>query len=476
MSERRVLDTDQKALEINLDEQIYGTFAEIGAGQEVARIFFKVGAAAGTIAKTMSAYDKTFSDKIYGKEESGRYVCESRIYTMLDHEYGLLHDRLSSERPGSKFFAFADTIAALNYQRTIPGNGWMGIRFQLHPDHEPNDFVLHVRMLDNDTQLQQSAIGILGVNMLYACYHHQKDPSDFICSLMDGIEDRVKVDLIRLTGPEFEYLDNRLLCLYMVKHGLTDVAMFDSQGQNIHGSEFLYRNPLMVVRGNFRPPTLVTNDVFRTAFSQFKADLPEDERAEAQIMAELTLEYLARDGEINDADFLGRAEMLGAGGRKVIVSNCSNHVSLIDYLAAFKIPHLGLVIGVRELADLITEKYEQHKDGELLVAFGQLFTSNITVFAYPALSNNMKDIITLANLPIPAGTSFLLRFLVENELLVDVNEYHEQILDIIPGNVYHMIRDGEEGWEKFVTPKIEAIIKSKKLFGYTPAESNIKAT
>jgi len=431
----------------------------------VARIFFKVGAAAGTIAKTMSAYDKTFSDKIYGREDSGRYVCESRIYTMLDHEYNLLHTRLSDERPDSKFFAFADTIAALNYQRTIPGNGWLGVRYKLHPDHQPNDVVLHVRMLDNDTQLQQSAIGILGVNMLYACYHHADNPVDFVCSLMDGVEERVKIDLIRLTGPEFEYLDNRLLSLYMVKYGLTDVAMFNSQGQNIHGSEFLYRKPLMVVRGNFRPPTLVTNDVFHKAFAEFKAELPE-KADEAEIMAELTLEYLGRDGEISIEDFIARAEMLCAGGRNVIVSNCSNHISLIDYLSAFKIPNLGLVIGVRELSALITEKYQQNKDGELLVAFGQLFTSHIRVYAYPALADDLKTLITIDNLPIPPDTDFLLKFLVEHKLLVPVENYNREILNIIPYNVLHMIENGDEGWVKFCTPKIAEIIKEKNLFGH----------
>ena len=206
---RQLLETDQKALEINLDPEIYGTFAEIGAGQEVVRYFFQVGAAAGTIAKTMSAYDKTYSDKIYGEEVSGRYVCEARLYKMLDHEFGLMRSRLANERPDTNFFVFADTVAAVNYQRTIKGNGWLGIRFQLKPGSEANDLVLHVRMLDNDNHLQQRAIGILGVNLIYACYRYNDQPEVMLQSLMDSLHGRVKIDMVRLTGPEFEQLDNR---------------------------------------------------------------------------------------------------------------------------------------------------------------------------------------------------------------------------------------------------------------------------
>ncbi len=463
----QILDTDQKALEINLNGKIYGTFAEIGAGQEVARIFFKVGAAAGTIAKTMSAYDKTFSDKIYGTEESGRYVCESRLYKMLAHEYDLLHSRLKEERPDNLFFVFADTIAALNYQRTVTGHGWMGMRFHLHADGYPNDFVMHVKMLDNDVQLQQSAIGVLGVNMIYACFNHYHDPDLLIESLLDGIHGRVKIDLIRISGTDFQHVDNRLLCLHMVQHGLTDVAMFGPEGQGIHASEFLYRKSLMIVRGNFRPPTLVTKDVFEVGFQQFLEELDDEQKPKAELMAELTLDYLGRDGEIDNEDFLARADMLTALGLKVIVSNCTHHIDLIQYLTDFKIPRLVMLIGVRELAELIEDKYRQHKDGMLLVEFGQLFTSNIKVYAYPALDDNLKKLITLENLPIPKGVEFLIKFLRENELIVPVHGANKDILTIIPNNVYQKIQSNEEGWEQYVPEELVDIIKKKQLFGYS---------
>jgi len=465
MIQRQILDTDQKALEINLDERIYGTFAEIGAGQEVARIFFKVGAAAGTIAKTMSAYDKTFSDKIYGFEKSGRYVCESRLYKMLDHEYHLLHSRLKQERSNNLFFVFADTIAALNYQRTVQGHGWLGVRFQLHPNQKPNDFVVHAKMLDNDPQLQQSAIGVLGVNMIYACFNYFEDQKSLIDSLHDGIKERVKIDLIRLSGPDFKDIDNRLVCLDMVRLGLTDVAMFDEGGQCIHASEFLYRKSLMVVRGHFRPPTLVTSDVFKVSYEQFKND-PEVDDDKAELMAELTLDYLSWNGDLDERDFLARADMLCASRRKVIVSNCTNHISLIHYLDDFKIPQLGLVIGVRELSTLITEKFLQHENGMLLAEFGQLFTKNLKVFAYPALSDDFKSLITLDNLPIPAGIEFLVKFLIENHFFVPVDKYNEEILSIIPNDIFQKIKSGERDWENFIPRNLADKIKEKNLFGY----------
>ena len=267
---RQKLETEQKALEINLDDSVYGTFAEIGAGQEVARYFFQVGAAAGTIAKTMSAYDKIYSDHIYGTEPTGRYVCQSRLYKMLDHEYDLISTRLTHERPGTNFFVFADTVAAINYSRTIKGDGWLGLRFQLKPDQEPNELILHVRMLDNDNQLQQQAIGVLGVNLIYACFNYYEQPEEMLQSLLDGLEGRIKIDMVRLTGPEFDHIDNRLICLWLVRHGLTEVAIFNPDGQSIHASEFLYKKDVLVVRGSYRPPTLVNLDMIKTSNQQFR--------------------------------------------------------------------------------------------------------------------------------------------------------------------------------------------------------------
>jgi hypothetical protein len=213
--------TKQKALAINLDPKIYGSFAEIGAGQDVAANFFKAGASSGTIAKTMSAYDMTFSDAIYGVQQVKRYVSEQRLISMLDHEYSLLIERLAAQRGNSTtFFAFSDTISALNYHKTNQGHGWMGVRFQLEPNGKFNDVVLHVKLLDNDNNLQQQAAGILGVNLMYACFYFYENPLVFLLSLMDDLsKDRIQIDMIRFEGPNFAKVDNRLMSLHLVKYG-----------------------------------------------------------------------------------------------------------------------------------------------------------------------------------------------------------------------------------------------------------------
>jgi hypothetical protein len=462
---RQLLETEQKALEINLDPAIYGTFAEIGAGQEVARYFFQVGAAAGTIAKTMSAYDKTYSDQIYGPEPSGRYVCESRLYKMLDHEYSLMVQRLQRERLGTNFFVFADTIAAINYHRTIKGDGWLGIRFQLRPEGEPNDIVLHVRMLDNDNQLQAQAIGVLGVNLIFACYRYNDDPETLVESLLDNLRGRVKVDMIRLTGPDFKHVDNRLLSLMLVKHGLTEVAMFGPDGRNVHASEFLYKKFVLVVRGSFRPPTLVNLDMIHTSLRQFR-EAPNVDPAKTFLLTEITMDNLRADGELDERDFLDRAELLNALGQTVIVSDCEEHQKLIEYLAEYKIQQLGIVMGVQILLDLINEKYYQNMDGRLLAAFGELFTRNVKIYVYPAMQEGSAELINAANLPLPEGVKFLYRHLIDNGQIVDLQGYDHNILHIFSKEVLRMIRDGEVGWEDMTPPKVAQLIKEKYFFGF----------
>jgi hypothetical protein len=384
MPNRRILETEQKALEINLDGPIYGALAEIGAGQEVARYFFQVGASSGTIAKSMSAYDKIVSDEIYGTEElgKGRYVCEPRLLKMLDHEYDLMEHRLRKDRPTETFFAFADTVAAINYTRTIKGDGWLGVRFQTRPDAPPNDLIVHVRLHDQDNRLQQQAVGILGVNMIYACFRFAHDPEVMVKSLHDNLRGRASLDMVRLTGPDFTTVDNRLICLWVVKHGLSDVAIFGPDGLSKHAGEFLYRKSILVARGSYRPPTLVQQDMIREAYAQFLEE-PDVEREKSWFLAEITLDNLqSESGEIDERDFLERAKLLCALKQTVVVSNCSRHKKLISYFSEYKVPRFGLVMGVRKLETIMRETCEQNTDN-LLVAFGELFPRNVRFYAYP---------------------------------------------------------------------------------------------
>ncbi len=463
---RRVLETEQKALEINLDERIYGAFAEIGAGQEVARYFFQVGAAAGTIAKTMSAYDKKVSDDIYGPEDKGRYVCESRMYKMLQHEYDLMLRRLREVRPDQNFFAFADTVTAINFAKTIKGNGWMGLRFQLRPDRAPNDVVLHVRMLDNDNRLQQQAIGILGVNLVYGCYRYNHDPEMLLTSLMDNLRGRLMVDMVRITGPDFERVDNRLVCLWMVKNGLSNVAIFGPNGMSLHPSEFLYKRSILIARGSYRPPTLVQQDMIRQAYEQFQQE-PDVDADRSYFLAEITLDNLRADGELNERDFMDRAELLCALNQTVILSDCVQHKKLIAYFADYRVPRIGLALGVRKLESIINETFQQNPDN-LLGAFGEIFLRNVRFYVYPSRSEGTPDLVTAKNLEVPPAIRFLYQHLVENGNVVDIHFFNPYILHIFHQTVLRMIQQQESGWERKVPEKVARLIKDKQLFGYRP--------
>lgn len=461
----QALDTDQKALEINLDDKVYGAFAEIGAGQEVARYFFKVGAAAGTIAKTMSAYDKLVSDDIYGVEASGRYVCENRLYKMLDHEWDLMEHRLSLQRPDTCIFAFADTVAALNYSRTINGNGWLGIRFQLAPGAPPNDIVLHVKMLDNDTQLQQQAVGILGVNLIYACFRYHDEPETLIHSLMDHLHDRISIDMVRLTGPDFQQLDNRLICLWLVKHGMTDVAMFGPDKQPVHASEFLYKKHVLVVRASFRPPTLFHQDMLKQGFEQFRLE-PDVRPQRSHMLTELTMDSFPGKGELAEKDFLDRSELLCAMGQTVLVSSCEQYHQLNAYLSDFKIQHLGIVIEANRMLKFLSEKFRQNHDSRLLTAFGEVFTKKVRFYIYPSYQEGSEECMTAVQLPVPEGLKFLYQHLLDNRQIVDIEKYDPNALHVFTKEVLELLQNAQSGWEDKVPKRVAKLVKELYLFGY----------
>ncbi|MBK6933065.1 MAG: TonB-dependent receptor [Saprospirales bacterium] len=461
----RTLETEQKALEINLDPAIYGAFAEIGAGQEVARHFFQVGAAAGTIAKTMSAYDKTVSDEIYGPEPKGRYVCESRLYKMLDHEYGLLEERLRPIRPDQNFFAFADTVSAINFQKTNKGSGWLGLRFQLRPHTPPNDVVLHVRLLDHDNRLQQQATGILGVNLIYACFRYHKDPETLVRSLLDNLHGRVAIDLVRLQGPGFAGVDNRLVCLWAVRHDLTEVMIFGPDGIPLHAGELLYKKSILIARGSYRPPTLVQQDMIRCAYAQFIAE-PDVDPAQAFFLTEITLDNLQAGGALSEKDFLDRADILGALGQTVILSNCVQHKKLIAYFRDYRVPRIGLAMGARKLQNIVRETYEHNPDN-LLGAFGELFLRHVRFYVYPARSAD-GELLTAHTIEVPADIRFLYQHLLDHKNIVDVSGYNPNILHIYHKEVLQQIQSSQPGWEEKVPPNVAHLIKEKRLFASEP--------
>src|SRR5476649_2391913 len=462
--------TKQKALAINLDPAIYGSFAEIGAGQEVAANFFKAGASSGTIAKTMSAYDMIFSDAIYGVQQIRRYVSENRLIAMLNHEYGLLIERLAQQRgETTTFFAFADTISALNYHKTNDGHGWMGVRFQLEPNGAFNDVILHVKLLDNDNNMQQQAVGVLGVNLIYACFYYHQNPPVFLLSLMDDLsKDRIQIDMIRFEGPDFSKVDNRLMSLHLVKYGFSDAAVFGPDGKNLQPSEVLYKKHIVAIRGRFRPVINVHLDMLSTGVKQFMQE-PDVDKANVIVITELTLQSLKERNadvaaEIDEKDFLDRVDILCSLGQTVLISNFHEYYKLVAYLSKITYLKMGVVLGFPNLEYIFSEENYKELPGGILESFATLFSRKVKLFIYPTLRDGV--IWNCLRFNPPAHIIDLYRYLIANNKIEDIRHYNENNLHVQTDKVLQMIKTGEEGWEQYVPPEVASMIKDRCLFGY----------
>jgi len=466
MIEERKLTIKEKALRINLDPAIYGTFAEIGAGQEVAANFFKAGGASGTIAKTMSAYDMAFSDAIYGRV--GRYVCEERLLKMLDREYDLLESRLFSRASSTCFFSFSNTVETINFERTNRGNGWIGLRFQLKPGHASNQCVIHVVMKDRDPNLQQEAIGIIGVNLIYACLYFN-NPEEILYSLVDNMwQGRLEIDMFRLEGPDFAHVDNRLMSLKLVKSGLTRAALFGPEGNVLQPSEALYKKNLLILRGRFRPVTHVNVDMLFCARKRFRNE-QDVIRDNIMVLTELTLRDLQGEGEIDDSDFLSRADLLCSLGQNVLISNYTEYYRLVKHLTQLnRDQKIGLILGIYNLKSIFDEKYYADLKGGILEAFGILFGRNVKFYVYPSLKLGTNLSYSLENFEVPKHLVSLLQYLQDNNKLEGVTKVDEDNLHIISDHVLEMIQNGHEGWERMVPSKVAEEIKKKNLFQYKP--------
>lgn len=456
--------TTQKALKINLDDKIYGTFAEIGAGQEVVGHFFKAGAASGTVAKSISAYDMIFSDSIYGKEESGRYVCQSRLEKMLKYEYDLLIERLHEVRPNAHFFSFANTISARNFYGTNLAHGWLGIRFRHTPDADYSEIILHVKMFDNTNILQQKAIGILGVNLIYTAFFHQCDYELFLNSLMEGLtRDRIEIDMIKTSGPGMCNFDDRLLSLQLVKSGFTDAILFDEKGKVTLASDELYKKNIMVVRGSYRPPTYVNLDMIKVGKENFSQTIGEKEVVS---MAEITISNLKAEGELTGEDFLARVDLLNCMKSKVLLTNFPQYFRLTNYFTKLKAKNIAIVLGAYNFKQIFEDEYSQN-DGGTLEALGRLFRPNVKVLVYPYREAKQSDeLIRLANIPIDKTLKPLLEYIKSMGNIQDVQGFNDSILHIYSRKVLNMIVNGEKGWEQFVPPEIARTINDNCLFGH----------
>jgi hypothetical protein len=456
-----------KSLAINLDDKIYGTFAEIGAGQEVVRHFFQAGGAAGTIAKAMSAYDMIVSDSIYGKDKSGRYVSESRLTKMLDREFNQLVERLGEARPdGTRFFVFADTVAAKSYSGNRDSHGWLGMRFQHEPKSEANEVVIHVKMLDAVNLQQQEALGQIGVNLVHACFHRLDSRDSFISALMDRLStERIKIDMIRVSGPVFKQSDSRLWCLELVKRGLCEAVMFDGKGRVLQATDELYKKNILVSRGSFRPPTLVNMDMMGTGLRKFKKSLAKEEKNQTLVLSEISMNKLmAREGQLDNEDFLARVELLAKLGQSVLISNYKHYHELNTFLTTYSKREVAFVLGYYNLEEIL--KPGQYKDSTsgLLGALGELIGHKTKLYIYPAYDDD-GNILTAEAIKTNDESIFLLMYLIENNLIEDIEEHDRSVSHIWSRTVLKMIQDGDKAWEKMVPPSVAKEVNKMSLFG-----------
>ena len=484
--QKELLTTAQKALTINLDQAKYGTFAEIGAGQEVAREFFQAGGASGTIAKSISAYDMVFSDAIYGK--APRYVSRERLKLMLDHEYQLLIERLSATRGDrTNFFVFADTVATSSYQATNnEAHGWLGFRFQTEPRGEPSEIVLHARMWDKEAVLQQQALGIIGLNLVYGALYYRKDLGKLIESFRDNLgTDRIEIDMLRFSGPAFENVDNRLMSLFLVKFGLTNAVMFGPSGEVLQPSEVLHKKAILVERGSFRPVTQVNVDMLNCATAQFIQE-PLVKGKDMVVLMEITMNNLLAAGALDAQDFLSRVDLLGDIGFTVLISNYSEYYRLTSYFRRYTKEMIGVAMGINNLIEIFNEKYYENLEGGILESFGRMFRNAVKLYVYPMRKEAFESyvaqgsdwhgspsstfgsnvLINAKNLKIVDHLTNLYAHLLENHYIDCIVGYDPDILNIFSRDVLRRIKEKDGTWEEMVPKPVAAAIKRRGLFGY----------
>lgn len=445
--------TDDKALEINLDVSKYGSFAEIGAGQGVAEQFFRVSASAGTVAKSISAYDMTMSDEIYGK--CSRYVSRERVISMLNHEYAQLDERLSEERgDSSTFFAYCNTVRARGYKDTGECHGWMGVRVQLRPNEEPCDILCHVRLLDKENTDQMDALGILGVNFIYAAFYYRDNLEKFVNSLIDNISPgSIEVDMLKFLGEGFRFVDNRLCSLQLVQSGLTDAAMFMPDGEVVQPAEVLYKRPISLIRGSFEPVTELHLDMMKQTKKEFSKQLTSEQQDRYIGICEISMNNLLRGDVVDHVHFLDRADALQALGKTVLISRYAKFHSVATYLSRYSSEPIAISLSIGLLNELFKEKWSDNLAGGILESFGRLFKNELALYVYPWKNRSNNDLVTAEKFRVDDHLKHLYKFFLENEMIRDVECGNEKLLQYTGRDIQKMIRNDDETWRNFV-PKV----------------------
>jgi len=388
---------------------------------------------------------------------------------MLDHEYGLLIERLDGQRGArTKFFVFANTVATRSYSRKQDGHGWLGIRFQNEPQHPPSDITMHVRLTDDEAEQQQEALGLVGVNLVYGALHAHQDPSGLIRSLLDNLTTaRVEIDMVDFSGPAFAGLDNRLMSLELVQAGLTHAAMFTADGRVVQPSDVLYKKCILIERGSFRPATRVTVDMLASAQAQFVQEQGAN-GCDLEVLFEMTLNNLreGQSGSIDHQDFLERADALATLGKTVLISNYGEYHRLAAYLHQHTRQLIGIVMGVPTLRELFNEKYYADLDGGILESFGRLFKNDLKVYVYPQQDANSGSLVSAGNLRVDPHLRHLYAYLVENQLIEGIRGFDPTCLPIYSRDVLARLRRGDASWETMTPPAVAELVKRRRLFGY----------
>ncbi len=460
MSESSVLlSPEEKALKLNLDGSIYGTFAEIGAGQEVANWFFRASASAGTVAKSISAYDMTISDELYGKTK--RYVSQERVVDMVNYEYELLEERLRESRGDeSRFFALANTVRARGYNDTAECHGWLAIRYQSQPGRPSGTILLHVRLLDDENVDQMEALGILGLNLVDAAYHHARDLEGFIGSLTEFLSPgRVEIDMLKFLGEPFAMVDNRICALELVRQGMTPATVFMPDGEVVQAAEAFYKTPLLVLRGSFLPVTNLHLDMMRQAGKIFPPPGSSDESRPCREVCEVSLSNLLRDGKVDLLSFLDRADALQALGKVVMVSNCPEFHRVARTLRRYTREPVGMVLSIGLLNELFKKKWSKDLQGGILESFGRLFKNELSLLVYPWKNRSGGELVTADNFRAPDDLVHLYQHFIENGMITDIGCGDEDLLKKTGREILALAESGND-WEEWVPEEARALVRS----------------
>ena len=459
--------TLNKALRINLDTNKYGTIAEIGAGQEVARQFFKAGAAAGTIAKTISAYDMKFSDAIYGTQEDKRYVSKSRVMSMIDKEFELVIDRVGTSRSKtSRYFSYGATVTAKSYKEDNECHAWIGIKIQMYPGAEPSEIVMHVRMRDKNADRQQSVLGVLGVNIIYAAYYYFENTKKIIDSLTDGLsQGRVEIDSIEFHGPYFEEVDNRAINLHLIRSWKTRAIMYKPDGSVAVPAEILYRKNVLAIRGSFKPVTRLNVDMIEQGL-KFFTNTEGVTRENSIALAEISLND-ARGNDLNasEDDLIARVQLLNSLGYSVLISDYTRYFSLRAYFRQFTKLQIGIVVGLINIREIFDESNYRGVEGGILEGFGKLFPDNTCLLAYPEI-NATGEFQDYTTVELPENLQHLYKHLLENKFIFGIESSDRELFKIFSRDVLSRIRAGRGTWEQCLPEGVAEEIITHQLMGF----------